>query len=455
MTRVAVALSGGGHRACIFGLGVLLYLADAGRCSQLTSVASVSGGSLANGALAQDLDIQTADSAAVEASVGRVARQIAQRGTLFAVRSTWLYLVALALLTLAVLMVPWFLPIATAAQVLILVAGLLVVSWVAGERGRVCGHALGKTLFSEGGHPKRLADVHLGADHVICATDLHAGEDVYFSGGFVYSYRFGLGDPGDLPLHTAVQASAAFPGAFPATWLRLSPFAFQGAQPEAEKATRLALHDGGVYDNMGDQWAQGLAKRSGLRPDAGFQLADELVVASASAGLGWGSVMSLRLPLVGEIFTLLRDKSVLYDNGNSVRRQQLVARFDLADRQHRGLRGALVHIPQSPFDVPDKFVGAAADWPERARRAEDARATLIGDAEDGGETLRREWRADCDANAAVHTTLRKLGPAVTARLLHQAYVLAMVNLHVILNYPLLPLPDRQRFLDLVDPSPGI
>ena len=29
-------------------------------------------------------------------------------------------------------------------------------------------------------------------DHVICATDLHAGEHVYFSGGFVCAYRFGF-----------------------------------------------------------------------------------------------------------------------------------------------------------------------------------------------------------------------------------------------------------------------
>lgn len=31
MTRIGVTLSGGGHRACLFALGVLLYLADAGR----------------------------------------------------------------------------------------------------------------------------------------------------------------------------------------------------------------------------------------------------------------------------------------------------------------------------------------------------------------------------------------------------------------------------------------
>ena len=51
--RIAIALSGGGHRASLFGLGVLLYLADAGRNRDVMSVSSVSGGSLANAWLAQ------------------------------------------------------------------------------------------------------------------------------------------------------------------------------------------------------------------------------------------------------------------------------------------------------------------------------------------------------------------------------------------------------------------
>jgi hypothetical protein len=42
-----------------------------------------------------------------------------------------------------------------------------------------------------------------------------------------------------------------------------------------------------------------------------------------------------------------------------------------------------------------------------------------------------------------------LGTEVSARLLHHAYVLAMANLHVTFDYPLLPVPDRQRFVHLV------
>src|SRR5689334_10067721 len=49
MTRVGVALSGGGHRASVWAAGLLLYLADAGRNGDVGTIASVSGGSITNG----------------------------------------------------------------------------------------------------------------------------------------------------------------------------------------------------------------------------------------------------------------------------------------------------------------------------------------------------------------------------------------------------------------------
>lgn len=448
--RTAVALSGGGHRACVFALGALLYLADAGKTRQITSVASVSGGSLANGAIGQDLDLTTSSATDVEASVARVARRVTGRGTLFGAWITTAYLLALVVLAALVLVGTWFLPLAIELRVIICAAGVLVVGWTVGLRGRVAARAFGNTLYTREGSHTRMSELHTFVDHVICATDLHAGEHVYFSGRFVCAYRFGFGEPGDLALETAVQASAAFPGAFPVRSLRVSGFGFRGGLSEAAGARTLALHDGGVYDNMADQWAHGLETRAQRwgHLGAAFGEADELVVVSASAGLAWGGVGTLRLPLVGELFALLRDKSVLYDNGNSVRRRELVARFDLAEREGTGLRGALVHIPQSPFDVADAFAGAQRRWPERASRAQAALDLLLGDTPDP-ESVRDHWRAVARQNASVPTTLVGLRKEVTARLLQHAYVLAMANLHVILDYPLLPLPDGGRFESLL------
>ncbi len=53
---LGVALSGGGFRATLAGLGMLRYLADAGLLGQVRVVTSVSGGSIANGLLAVAYD---------------------------------------------------------------------------------------------------------------------------------------------------------------------------------------------------------------------------------------------------------------------------------------------------------------------------------------------------------------------------------------------------------------
>ena len=441
--HVAVALSGGGHRASAFALGVMLYLARAGKTPEISSVSSVSGGSLTNGALAQDVDLSSAPAEDVERVVARTARGLTGRGTLFGAPEVGIWLVGLLALGFLGLVVPWLLGVAGWLKVLLFLVGLAVVGWYFAQRGWFTGRAFARTLFTRNGSRTALTDIHAGVDHVICATDLHAGEHVYFSGDFVYAYRFGLGTPGDLPLHSAVQASAAFPGAFPVTWIRTARFNFEGGMPEAANASSLALHDGGVYDNMGDQWAHGLENRSDDHPGV-FQQADELIVANGSGGLEFGSVAKLGIPWIGEFLTVLQDKSVLYDNGNSVRRRELVARFDLAERERRGLRGSLVHIPQSPFKVPRAFE-SSPEWPERAERA---RAALEHLREQTAET-EADWAAIAKANAGVPTTLVGLKVEVTASLLRHAYVLAMVNLHVILGYPLLPIPSADEFEGLV------
>ena len=503
--RIAVALSGGGHRACLFALGALLYLADAGLGARVTSIASVSGGSLANAAVGSRLDFTAAAPAAVEGVAGDVARRIAALplaatglvkraylalvlawaaavlvgwwwlpvvlelrvgmlvagvlvlawlirlgvtggGTVFGWWGTWAYLVALLLLAeFVVLGSTQLLDWSLAAELGLIAGGLLVVAWLASLRGRVAGRAFARTLF-ENGSSTRLTDLGAALDHVICVTELHGGQHVYFARDFVCGWGFGLGKPGSLPLHVATQASAAFPGAFPLRAIRRSRFAFRASghphEPDASWVHTLKLVDGGVYDNMADQWAQGLEHRSDRLAAAGgsFRGADEAVVVSASAGLGWTGLRRLGTPLVGELLTLLREKDVLYDNGNSVRRRELVARFDLAEVRPPGLRGALVHIEQSPYMVPGAFADEAEPCPARAARAAAARAAL--DASEGDEAA---WEAVAQANAAVPTTLVAFTPEVTARLLHHGYVLAMVNLHVILGHPLLDVPPRARF----------
>ena len=89
---IGVSLSGGGHRATLFGLGVLLYLAhahderDQPLSRRVAAISSVSGGSITNGFLAQSLDFRCAEAVQVEVAAQTLATQLAEHGVLFARR---------------------------------------------------------------------------------------------------------------------------------------------------------------------------------------------------------------------------------------------------------------------------------------------------------------------------------------------------------------------------------
>jgi len=437
MPTIGVALSGGGHRASLFGLGVLMYLADAEKNRDVVCISSVSGGSLTNGYVAQAGNYRTTPGAVFSEATKPFAKQIASSGTLFASWITWLYLGALivgflACMTPFITSWPWWF------SGLVCIAALLCWSFLLLERrGAVCGHVFGRLLYWRNGRATLLRDTtNEDLDHVICATDLHAGEHVYFSGRFICSYRLGWGEPADLRLDQAVQASAAFPGAFPVRWFRTAPHNFQGG---TEQGPFMVLADGGVYDNMGEQWPLGVAVRKRRWPELGRSLhvPEEMIVVNASCDMGWSSVARLGIPLLGEYFTLRRVVDVLYDNTTAPRRRLMIQEFEQAARETGGMKGALLTIEQSPFRIPDYYV-ANTDWPERTARAKAVIEKLQ-------ESERRSWGAVVACNCGVRTTLSKLGPKTSAQLLYQGYVLAMANCHVLLDYPMLEIPTLARF----------
>jgi len=277
------------------------------------------------------------------------------------------------------------------------------------RRGWIAGRALRRLLPARRGDGSRLSGMRGGIDHVLCSAELQSSENLYFGRDFVYGYRFGVGSPGALPLYKAVRASSALPVAFPTFHLGASRFSFSypaGESPPPEDRPKstprtLELTDGGVYDNMADQWPQGFENRSRSWPKVqDHHEPDTLIIANASAGLGFRPGGVLKIPAIGGLFSVLRVKDVLYDQTTALRRHGLVARFDRAVREGKGIRGALVHIPQSPFEVPLHFQGSTT-WPDRAERAEAALAHL-----DNTPENRVMWAAFAKANAAVPTVLR-------------------------------------------------
>ncbi len=428
--HVALALSGGGHRAALFGLGSLMYLADADKAREIATISSVSGGSLTNGWIGLNADLTTIDADVFESLASSYAKQIVRGGTLWA---SWLTYVVVGFLV----------AILTAAVALTFVLGagwawiiwplaILVFGVVAQQRSRVARYCFDKVLFD--GQP--LSAMHSAVDHVLCAADLQTAEHVYFSSNFVYSWRTGTGSPADLSVATAAQASACLPGAFSPVSLPLARHSF----PKQTSYDRFLLTDGGVYDNMGSEWILRLIQ--GFDGGDQTRTIDEAIVVNASAGLNLRDRSKVRWPAVGEVFALLAAKDILYDQTTAVRRRLLNLRNvlgsnptgnDIVDAQ--GLQGVMVQIDRSPYQLPRSFVAGSDAAAARAQDALDQLA-LSGDA--------AAWGDIAEASQSVKTTLSTMEPEVAASLLRHAYTLTMVNAHVILNYPLLPVPTMER-----------
>ncbi len=455
---LAIALSGGGHRATLFGLGALMCVVDAGRHRETTSISSVSGGSLTNGFVGQTLNFrQTTTDAFTRDVAGPLAYQIAQRGTLFAPWTSKLYMALLVLLALQVFTPFVFLAAAQWVQIVFALGVLVVLGWVFSFRGRVCASAFRKTLFTRDGKATRLSQLCTdGVDHLVCATELRTAQRVYFSGDFIYAWWFGHSEPGTVELARAVQASAAFPGGFPAARQSTRSMNFKDSHhADGPVATprSLVMTDGGVYDNMGDQWANGFPDRlkawKGL--GEGRTPPDQLVVVNSSRRSPWSSFRGGRIPWLGEFILLRRVNSVMYVNTTNVRRQNIVESFDPEQPAPQGLLpGALVQIAQSPFVVAKHFCERKHDDVDDdvRKRANDVVAAL------GGAGEEDTWRKIAAENSGVATTLNKLGTDVSAQLMYHAYVLTMCNLYVIFGpergWSLGVIPERRYFERLAE-----
>ena len=437
-TTLAVSLSGGGHRATLFALGALMYLVDANANSNVTSIASVSGGSLTNGMVGQTLNFRNTNGTEFRERVASpLATQIANKGTLFAPLLSKVYVAVLIASGLSFLLIPAIVEAPWYARVLLLLAGLMVWGWIFAVRGRVCARAFKVTLFSPNGRMSKLSDVKKdGLDHVICATEFRSAEQVYFAGDFIYSYALGCGTPADLSLAKAVQASADFPGGFPPVNLPTRQHQFTGAPPESEGGppsppAKMVLTDGGVYDNMGDQWARGFLGRISRCPPLKSRTPPErLVVVNGSARIPWNPFRRRLIPLVGEVMALLRVNNILYINTTNVRRQEIVRSFDPIDpTRTTGLQSMLVQITQSPFRVATSYENSASPVGDRAK-------TVLQFLRGGPSG--KQWSEIANQNSTVSTSLSKFGPEVTARLIYQGYVVTMCNLHVLfgLDFPL-------------------
>lgn len=222
---VGICLSGGGFRASLFHLGALRRLHELGILQTARWISAVSGGSILAGHLAQcQIDRGRGgrlDFADWQREVSDPFRAIAARDL-----RTWPVILNGAW--------NWFAP------------GPLLRCLEARYRTRVTALAL--------------RDLPVQPEYIFCATDLTFGVNWEFSRQRVGSYQAGyldLADRSAAPAVTvarAMTASACFPPLFGPMRTGIDASAlvggeFKGAN-RARLVNRLALTDGGVYDNM-------------------------------------------------------------------------------------------------------------------------------------------------------------------------------------------------------------
>lgn len=212
---IGLSLSGGGFRATLFHLGAIRRLNEFGILPKLTTVSSVSGGSIMNGFLATRLPALTNGIANFQSAVSDAMRQFCSLDI-----RRWLALEAV---------VP----------------------------GTHNSSGLAKQYDKHLTSGKLLRDIPTNPIHVLCSTDLAYGVNWTFKKQQCGDYQAGFQEtPSDWPVSIAVAASSCFPPVFKPLHLELDPAKFANGKvptgPQRDKCIReITFSDGGVYDNLG------------------------------------------------------------------------------------------------------------------------------------------------------------------------------------------------------------
>ena len=127
MRKIGVALSGGGYRATAWGLGAILALSDLREAGsnddRLSTVASVSGGSVTNGFIAAGEPFNSSNSAGFDAEAARLVPRLSGRPGWF-----WLSLALVLVAAQGVWILDPLLGVTSLAHRLGLTAAVLIVA---------------------------------------------------------------------------------------------------------------------------------------------------------------------------------------------------------------------------------------------------------------------------------------------------------------------------------------
>lgn len=266
---ILLALSGGGFRATLAGLGVLRFLADADLLDDVRIISSVSGGSLANAAMATHWDKGRTQPAFDELILQPVLDAITSRSFL---------------------------------------GDLIRNSWRTTRPGSTRTTVLADRLDKRFLHGHLLEDLPAGCWFMFNATNVSEGVRFRFDADVIGDYVNGSIATADTGVRvaTAVAASAAVPGYFPALRLKHLRFPCNTGSP-------VDVADGGVYDNLGLEVIQ--RERDELENSF-------LISLNAGSQLAQGNRSSIvtRLPVAGALW---RANAVMHRQTSALRTRRL------------------------------------------------------------------------------------------------------------------------------------
>lgn len=223
-STLGIALSGGGFRATLFGLGSLLRLNDAGLLGRLDRVTSVSGGSILAGVLAsrwKNLQFVDGKASNFESVVSKPLQDFCSHTA-----------------DIESGILGWITPFRSAGDYL-------------------CRHYQDALFGDMTMHDLPKRTLNLAPLFVFYATNMQTGRSFRFRQDFMADYRLGINETDNVLLAKAVTASSAFPPIFSPVEIKTNPEAWHDQKWDADAGSlkrlreKIVLADGGIYDNMG------------------------------------------------------------------------------------------------------------------------------------------------------------------------------------------------------------
>ena len=219
---IGIALSGGGYRATLFGLGSLWRLNEVGLLGRMDRITSVSGGSILAGILAHGWSKLNFTDGRADNFVDEVAHRVQS----------------------------------FCSKTIDIEAGLKGKLAPFKTAGEFLSDRYKKDLFGST-KLKDIPDASAGnaPKFIFYATNMQTGRSFRFRQDMVADYVLGISRTVDVSLADVVAASSAFPPIFSPIILRTNPDSWDNPDkdfPGLNKLRkRIVLADGGVYDNMG------------------------------------------------------------------------------------------------------------------------------------------------------------------------------------------------------------